>query len=321
MLYTKMKSTGLDVSRFCLGTMTFGGQADAEESKKIFNACLDAGVNFFDTADIYTGGQSETILGGLMEGKRDELVLATKLGGRSGGGRNGSGLSRKHALQSVEGSLKRLKTDYIDVLYLHFPDYVTPAEELIVTMDGLVRSGKIRYWGVSNFPTWQLCRLCHTAKEMNCIGPSVSETVYNLLTRGAEDEFLPFLRAYGIGMTVFNPLAGGLLTGKHKRGKPVEGSRFALEGGYAKRYFNDRNFDAMEILEKTAAEQGMSLLELAIRWLLAKNEVTSLIVGASKAEQAVQNLSFFDNKPLEGVNEGCNEAWGLIKGNYFNYHY
>lgn len=321
MLYTKIKSTGLEVSRFCLGTMTFGGQADQEESARIFKTCLDAGVNFFDTADVYTGGESERILGGLMAGKRSELVLATKLGGRSAGGRNGSGLSRKHAIESVEGSLRRLNTDYIDVLYLHFPDPFTPAEEIAVTMDGLVKSGKIRYWGVSNFPTWQLCRLWHTAKEMHCIGPSVTETVYNLLTRGAEDEFLPFLRAYGMGMTVFNPLAGGLLTGKHQRGNPVPGSRFALEGGYAKRYFNERNFDAMDILKKTAEEQEMSLLELSLRWLIAKNEVSSLIVGASRAEQAAQNLTFFDGKAIEGVDAGCNAAWALIKGNYFNYHY
>lgn len=323
MQFTTIGSTGLKVSRFCLGAMTFGGQADQSTSERILDTCIEGGVNFLDTADIYTGGESERILGELLGTRRQSMVVATKVGGRSLPGVNGGGLGRKHILESVEQSLMRLRTDYIDLYYLHFPDPETPFEDLLLTMDALVRSGKIRYWGVSNFSAWQCCELQRLARELHLSAPSVTESVYNLITRGAENELTPYLEYSGMGLTVFNPLAGGLLTGKHKRGAPEPGTRFALERGYAMRYFNDRNFDAMEVLQAAAGQAGLSLLELAVRWLLSRKAVDSLILGASKAEQAKQNLSFFDKEPLTDriLLAECDKAWALLKGSYFNYHY
>jgi aryl-alcohol dehydrogenase (NADP+) len=328
MQYTILKSTGLKVSRMCLGTMTFGGQADKEESRRIFDFCLDHGVNFVDTADIYTNGQSETFVGEFMKGRRDEIVLATKVGGPSAKGQNGMRLSRKHILESVDMSLSRLRTDYIDIYYMHFPDAFTPYEEIISTMDMLVRSGKIRYYGTSNHAAWQCCSMVHLAREMNCVPPVLTQTVYNLLTRGAEDELIPFMEKYNYGITVFNPLAGGLLTGKHKRGKPVENTRMS-EKGYAMRYFKDSNFDAMDILTKAAEENGMSLLELSYKWLLSQKAVDSIICGVSKFSQITQNMEYFKgsseepkNTPLpESVLAQCDEAWNLLRGKYWNYHY
>ncbi|MDO4622943.1 MAG: aldo/keto reductase [Eubacteriales bacterium] len=321
MEYKVLPGTGLQVSRLCLGTMTFGDQADFEESEKILHACLDAGVNFIDTADIYCKGESEKILGKLLPGHREELVIATKVGGPSGVGKNGSGLSRKHIIASVENSLKRMNTDYTDILYCHFPDRKTPYQEIIATMNQLIREGKIRYYGLSNFSAWQCCQIIMLAREMNMEPPIVGEMVYNLLTRGIEDEFLPFSRAFDFGIAVYNPLAGGLLTGKHLPDKAAAGSRFDREEGYRRRYWNDSNFRAMESLTRVAEETGISLLELSFRWLLNHPEVTSVISGASKAEQIRQNLGFFDGKELPAkAFADCDEAWKQIRGEYFSYH-
>ncbi len=321
MEYTTLKSTGLTVSRLCLGTMTFGDQADQEESGRILDCCLDNGVNFIDTADIYCRGESERILGRLLKGRRDTVVLASKVGGPSCEGKNGSGLSRKHIVESVEKSLERLQTDYLDILYLHFPDRRTPFFEIISTMDQLIRSGKIRYYGVSNFAAWQCCDMIHTAREMNAAPPVVSESVYNLLTRGIEDEMVPFADRYQFGLTVFNPLAGGLLTGKHTREKPAENSRFSREKGYAARYWNDRNFDAIELLTQAAQQSGLSLLALSLRWLRSRSAVDSVICGASNAAQIEENISFFDGAALdEAALAQCDQAWDLLRGRYFNYH-
>lgn len=321
MEYTTLKSTGLTVSRVCLGTMTFGDQADQAESGRILAAALENGINFFDTADIYCRGESERILGALLQGQRDQIVLASKVGGPSCAGKNGAGLSRKHILESVEGSLKRLQTDYLDILYLHFPDRRTPAEEILRTMDGLVRSGKIRYYGISNFAAWQCCELIHMAKAMGLEPPVVSESAYNLLTRGVEDEMIPFVEKYSFGLTVFNPLAGGLLTGKHKREQPAENSRFAREKGYVARYWNDANFDAIDLLTQAALENGLTLLELSLRWLASHKAVDSIICGASRDSQIRQNAACFDGAALsDALLAQCDAAWDLLRGKYFNYH-
>ncbi len=322
MQYLNIKGTGLKVSRFCLGTMMFGGQTDKDESVRIIDYALDNGVNFFDTADTYTGGQSEAIVGEALEGKRENAVIATKVHNPKGPLPNQSGLGRKHIITNVDESLRKLRTDYIDLLYLHHPDSETPIEETIETMTQLVRIGKIRYYGVSNYSAWQCCSFIHKAREMNCIAPVITESVYNLLTRGLEDEMLPFLREYNMGLAVYNPIAAGLLSGKHSRSGPAENSRLATNKGYNGRYWTEGNLDAVEALTDIAEEAGMSLLEFALNWLAGHKEVDSLIVGASKYDHVVQNIGIVSETreiPADLL-ERCDEVWKQIKGSYFNYH-
>lgn len=320
--YTWIKGTGLKVSRFCLGTMTFGGQADEAAGIRMVDLALDNGVNFFDTADTYTGGQSELILGKALEGKRDDAVIATKVTNPKGPKPNQSGQGRKHIIQGVEESLKALRTDYIDVLYLHHPDPHTPFEEVAETMTELVRSGKIRYYGLSNYSAWQCCSFIHKAKEIRGIAPVITESVYNMITRGLDDEMVPFLKEYGMGLAVYNPLAAGLLTGKHSKNGPAEDSRLATNRGYNIRYWKDSNLDAVEKLTGIAEECGMTLLELALQWLLNQSAVDSMIVGASKYEHLVQNLELSkEMKPLSAETlAACDTVWNGIKGDYYSYH-
>ena len=321
MQYRYLSSTGLKVSALCLGTMTFGGQTSEADSLDILACALDQGVNFIDTANIYTQGASEQIIGKALLGKRQNVILATKTGGPTGRLPNQSGLSRRQILQSVEDSLRRLQTDYIDILYYHFPDNQTAQEEYLQAAFDLVRSGKIRYWGVSNFSAWQCCELLYKAKALGGIAPCVSENVYSAINRGIEDELVPFLKTHNMGLTAFNPLAGGLLTGKHSREHYTEGTRFALEKGYAKRYWNDGNFDAVDVLNKLAEENGMTMVELSYKWLLSKDWVTAIICGVSKLSQFQENATYFDSAPMDSaLAEKCGEAWSMIHGSYFNYH-
>lgn len=319
MKYGNIKGTGLNVSEFCLGTMTFGGQTPKNEAIKIIDYAVDNGVNFYDTADIYTGGESEKILGKAISGKRDDLVIATKVCGPTKKIPNGSGLGRKHIIKNTEESLKRLNTDYIDILYMHFPDKSTPMEECIETMTNLVRSGKIRYYGVSNFSAWQCCSLIHKAKEMNAVAPTITETVYNILTRNVETEMVPFLKEYNMGMAVFNPLAGGLLTGKHTKDKAAEDTRFSLEKGYRMRYWHDENLDAVEELRNISKKYGIPMTKLALKWLSDKEAVDSIICGVSKYEHIVQNIEYMDDSDCEEALAKCDELWEKLKGNFFNY--
>ena len=321
MEYKAIAGTGLNVSRMCLGTMMFGGQTSKEDSIEIVHKALDGGINFFDTANIYTKGSCETILGEALEGHRREVVLATKVGGPSWPGPNGRGLGRVHVLASVEESLKRLRTDYIDIFYYHFPDHVTPVEEMIETMDLLVKQGKIRYWGVSNFSAWEICRMIEKARAMGCKAPVITQSVYNLLTRGADEELIPFVKEYKIGLVAYNPLAGGLLTGKHSRGAAAENSRFTLEKGYYNRYFKENNFDAIDVLSGIAKEAGISLLELSERWVLSESAVSAPIIGVSKLSQLLQNIEIVEKGPLDSaLAKKCGAAWDMIKGDYFGYH-
>ncbi|MBQ6603360.1 MAG: aldo/keto reductase [Eubacterium sp.] len=322
MEYTKLKGTGLEVSRFCLGTMTFGEQTSEEEAVKMVDYALDAGVNFFDTADVYTKGASEKILGKALEGKREDAVIATKVTNPHGPKPNQSGQGRKHILTSLEESLRALRTDYIDVYYLHHPEEDVPAEEIIETMTTLVRSGKIRYWGLSNYATWQCCSFIHKAREMHAVPPVVTESVYNLLTRGIDDEMVPFLKEYRMGLTCFNPIAAGLLTGKHTRNKLADNSRLKDNYGYNLRYINDANMDAVEALTGIAAENGMSLLEFSLQWLLNRPVVDSIIVGASKFDHVVQNISLASEKTTlsDAAMDACDKVWDSLRGHFFSYH-
>ena len=248
-------------------------------------------------------------------------MVATKAGGPTFRGPNGAGLGRVNILRSLEESLKRLGTDYVDLYYLHFPDPSVPAEELVETMTGLVRSGKVRYWGVSNFAAWQLCELVCLAKAAGGVAPVVTQSVYNPITRGIEDELLPLLRARNIGLTVFNPLAGGLLTGKHSRDKAAEGSRMANDRGYALRYWNEKNFDAIDALTAAAEDLGVSLVELCFRWHLGNPCVDAVISGVSSLAQFEENAGYFDTAPLPTETlAACDAAWASLKGAWFNYH-
>ena len=322
MEYTYIKGTGLKVSRVCLGTMTFGDQADEAESTRIVHHALDQGVNFFDTADGYTNGESERILGKALEGRRDYAVIATKVTNPRGFLPNQAGQGRKHVYQSLEESLRSLKTDYIDVYYLHYPDPTTPMEEAIETMTGLVRSGKILYYGLSNYNAWQCCAFIHKAREMGAIAPVVSESVYNLISRSLDDEMASFLLEYKMGLTVFNPIAAGLLTGKHKKGAPAPNSRLADNFGYKLRYFSDANLDAVDEITAIAEENDMSLLEFSLQWLLNRPVVDSIILGASKYEHIVQNIALTAEKKTlspEAMAK-CDELWHSIHGRDFSYH-
>ena len=322
MQFQNIRGTGLKVSKFCLGTMMFGGQTSKEESIRIIDYALDHEVNFFDTADTYTGGLSEAIVGEALVAKRDYAVIATKVRNPKGPLPNQMGLGRKHIIQNVDESLKKLRTDYIDIIYLHHPDNDTPIEATIETMTQLVRSGKIRYYGVSNYSAWQCCSFVHKAREMNCIAPVITESVYNMLTRGIEDEMLPFLREYNMGLAVYNPIAAGLLSGKHSKSGPAADSRLATNAGYNRRYWKEGNLDAVEELTAIASEAGMTLLELALNWLISRQEVDSLIVGASKYDHVVQNISIVSEPKQipEDILQRCDEVWDGIKGSYFNYH-
>ena len=292
MEYTNLAGTGLNVSRVCLGTMTFSGQLNEQDSIKVIKYALDNGINFIDTADIYNGGQSEMITGKGIKGCRENVILASKVGGPSGSGPNDKGLSRKHIISSVENSLKRLNTDYLDIYYMHAPDPLTPFEETMEAMTSLVKSGKVRYIGISNFAAWQLMDALWTCDKRNLITPSVTENVYNSITRGIESELVPCIKQNKVGLVIYNPIAGGLLSGKHSKDHPVENSRFSDLGGYYQRYWNDDSFQAMEKLTQIAQSHGMKLLELALRWCISYSYVNSVIIGVSRLEHLNLNLAY-----------------------------
>ena len=321
MEYRAIPSTGLIVSRMCLGTMMFGGQTEKDAAIDIIRAAKDGGINFFDTANIYTGGASEEIVGQALKDCRSEVIIASKVGAGPTDVPNGHGLGRKHMFTSLEASLKRLGTDYLDIYYCHVPDRDTPAEEFIQTMDLFIKQGKIRYWGVSNFSAWHICSTIEKARAMNCAPPVVTQTVYNLLTRGADVELIPFVKSYGIGMVPYNPLAAGLLTGKHTRENAVDNTRFTRDKMYYARYWKDQNFEAVDLLKGVAEEAGISLIELAVRWVLSEPAVTCPIIGVSRKEQLLQNIQLVEKGPLPAdVREKCDAAWDILRGDYFNYH-
>jgi aryl-alcohol dehydrogenase-like predicted oxidoreductase len=321
MEYAYLTGTGIKVSRFCLGTMTFGAQIDEARGIRAVDHALDQGVNFFDTANRYTDGKSEEILGKALDGKRDRVILATKAGNSAGGGINNRGCSRLHILQQVEISLKRLKTDYIDIYYLHLPDPHTPVEETLETLDGLVRSGKVRYLGSSNFAAWQACRLYYEARRANRNYPVVAQMVYNMITRGIEQEFIPFLKAFRLGLVVYNPIAAGLLTDKYAEKKQLQNTRFVNSSMYADRYWNDDNLAAWDAIHAIASDAGISMLALAMRWILTTGHVDSILTGFSSQEQLSENLKTLADGPLSpDIMAACDAVWQKLSGTRFRYN-
>ena len=321
MLYNTLPGTSLKVSAISLGTMMFGGQTDEADSLAVMDHAYSQGVNFWDTANMYNQGESERIVGKGLKGRRDDIILATKVFGQMGEKLNDRGLSRRNIVSAVEASLTRLQTDYIDLYYLHSPDHETRIEESLAAMSDLVRAGKIRYVGISNYAAWQVADILALCDKRGFVAPVVSQNVYNVLTRGVEAELIPCLREHGLGMAVFNPLAGGLLSGKHKPGKPAENTRFANNENYYKRYWSEENFGAVVKLSAVAAEHGMSLVRLAMQWCVGRPCVTSVISGVSGLAQIEQNIAALEGPPLPTeVLAACDAVWRSLAGTRFAYN-
>jgi aryl-alcohol dehydrogenase (NADP+) len=311
MHHTRLGRTGLSVSRLCLGTMTFGLQCDEAASRAILDRAAAGGISFLDTADVYplgggldTVGRTEEILGRWFEGRRHEFVVATKCVGAMSARPWDRGASRKHILDAIDGSLGRLRTDYVDLYQLHHFDPTTPIDESLRALDDVVRAGKARYVGCSNFHAYQVARALGRSEVLGVARFESVQPRYNLLFRQPERELLPLCREEGIGVIPYNPLAGGFLSGKHRRDAgPAAGTRFALgtaAGRYQDRYWHEREFQTVERLRPLAAAAGVSLAGLAVAWTLAEPAITAPIVGASRPEQLDDVLSATE-KPLDAA--------------------
>ena len=290
MEYRHMGSSGLEVSVIGLGANPFGNEVNAEMAQAIVHRALDLGVTYFDTADIYNQGVSEEYLGQALKGRRNEAVLGTKTGGAFGPGPNQHGASRKHIMESFEASLRRLGTDFVDLFWIHHVDEVTPFEETQRALDDLVRSGKTRYIGCSNYAAWQVCEAIWTSRTAHLAPFIAVQPFYNLLYREIEAELVPLCRKYGLGIVPYFPLAGGFLTGTYRRGvAPPAGSRGAGRPTFA-RWTNDRNWDVLEKLVPFARERGHTVAELAIAWLVSRSHVSTIIAGADVPEHIEGNV-------------------------------
>ncbi len=260
-------------------------------------------------------------MGKALKGRRDDIILATKVGHPAPGKRNSQGLSRLAILNAVEASLKRLNTDYIDLYYLHTPDNDTRIEETMAAMDSLVASGKVRYVGISNYAAWQIADILALCERRNYAPPLITQNVYNLITRGVEAELIPFIKAHGLGMAVYNPIAGGLLTGKHHAGQPGADTRFGSNQIYYNRYWSDENFAAVDKLSLIAREAGLSLLELSMKWCLSRPGVATVITGVSKLSQLEQNIASIKGNALdEATLAACDTVWQGLAGTRFAYN-
>lgn len=322
MEYRILPQSGLRVSRLSFGTMTFGSQADQATSTRMVDQCLDAGINFFDTANMYNKGVAEEVLGRALGAKRSRVVLASKVRSKMGEGADESGLSRAAILKAIDASLKRLGTDYLDIYYLHWPDYETPIEVTLAAMDEVVKAGKVRHIGVSNYSAWQFCEILWTAEKIGTASPHISQPMYNLLARSIEEDYLAFCKRFGVAVVCYNPLAGGLLTGKHqKQSGPLAGTRFDNNALYQGRYWHDDTFSAIEELRLIGHESGISLVQLSLQWLLAQPQVDSIILGASSAQQLEENLKACAGEGLnaEALSQ-CDGVWNRLRGITPQYH-
>lgn len=304
MEHVQLGRTGLPVSRLCLGTMTFGLQCDEPTSFAILDAAAEAGITFLDTADMYpvggtleTVGRTEEIVGRWLKGRRDDFVVATKCFGVMGPQPWQRGSSRKHVREAVEASLRRLGLERIDLYQLHGPDPATPIDETLGVLDDLVREGKVAYVGCSNFAAWQVALAVGKADAAGLERFASVQPRYNLLYRRNELELFPLCAQEGVAVIPYNPLAGGLLTGKHRPGPATEGTRFTVGTSgpiYQERYWNDRAFATVEALQAVAQDAGVSLVTLAVAWVLAQPAVTSPIIGASRPEQLTESVAALD---------------------------
>ncbi|MGO9899462.1 MAG: aldo/keto reductase [Solirubrobacteraceae bacterium] len=300
MEYRKLGRSGLRISQLTLGTMTFGGTGqfrnvgatDVAGARRQIEMALEAGVNLIDTADVYSGGRAEEIVGEALGDRRDRVLLATKARFPMGAGANDAGLSRQHLIEACEASLRRLRTDHIDLYQVHEWDGQTPLEETLGALDDLVRSGKVRYVGCSNFAGWQAMKALGIAARTG-LPAFVSQQVYlSLQERSAEYEIVPSAFDQGLGLLIWSPLAGGLLSGKYRRGQaPPPGSRHASEWNEPPVYDENKLYDTVETLVAIAADHGVSAAQVALAWLLGRPAVTSVIVGARTDDQLADNLA------------------------------
>ena len=285
--------SGLRVSVVGLGCNNFGQRTDPDTSRKVIHKAIDLGITLFDTADIYAGrGASEEVLGNVLGDRRKDIVLATKFSKAMSDDGTKQGASRRYIMAAVEASLKRLKTDYIDLYQQHDYDPLTPIDETLRALDDLVQHGKVRYIGNSNFPAWRIAEAELTARQMNVNRFVSCQDEYSLVVRDIEKDLLPAAQQYNLGLLPFFPLASGLLTGKYKRGAaPAADSRFAKMPAIKDRYATPRNEDMVEKLEAFAQARGHSMLELAFSWLAARPQVSSVIAGATRVEQIEANVA------------------------------
>ncbi len=312
MEYRPLGRSGVQVSAIGIGTNRFGSEKmPQEEVNRLLDLAEEAGINHLDTADIYTGGRSEETIGTALKGaRRRKFFIATKVFFPTGDGINERGLSRHHILEAVEASLRRLQTDYIDLYYTHRWDESTPIEETLRALDDLVRSGKVRYLGCSNYAAWQLAHANLLAEVRGWTAFAVIQSEYNLLNREVEREVLPYCRQFGVGFVPYFPLAGGFLTGKYRRGQPAPAGSRGESSAYVQGFMSDAFYNRIERLEGWAQDHGHALNELAIAWLLTQPAVCSVIAGATRLDQVQANLRALDWKLSPGDLE---EIAGLLK--------
>lgn len=317
-----LAGTDLTVSTSVLGTMTFGGQVDAADAARMVALAREAGVNVFDTANNYNGGASEEILGSAIANCRDDVVICTKAGNTvEQDGRTLRGLGRAALRSALDGSLRRLGVDHVDVYYLHRPDPATPFAETLETLGGFVRAGKVRHVAQSNHAAWQVAEMIVTAEHRNLPVPRIAQPQYNLLSRRVESEYAACSEHHGLSNVVYNPLAGGLLTGKHVAGEShAPGTRFTKKT-YQDRYWRPEMFAAVERLRTIADESGLTLVELALRWVRDRPLTGCVLLGASSPEQLVSNLAGMGGPPLDADSAAaCDAVWHDLEGVAPPYH-
>jgi len=294
MQYTTLGATGVEVSTLCFGTMSFGGDADEKMSAKMFHRCREAGINFFDTANVYSQGRAEEILGKLIADCRDELVITSKVCSATGPGGNDRGLSRRHIFAQIDKSLARLGTDRLDVYFCHHYDPLTPLEETLAAMDVLVRQGKVLYVGVSNFAAWQAAKAAGIAEARSLPAPQVLQPMYSLAKRTAEIEILPYAADQGLGVISYSPLGGGLLTGKYGANRKDAAGRLVTNPSYVGRYALERYYEVAERFSDYANDTGVHPATLAVAWVKAHPAVTAPIIGARNTDQLEASLASAD---------------------------
>src|SRR6266516_4722273 len=296
---TRLVSTGLQVSRICLGTMSFGNSEDwmieIEKARPIVKRALDLGVNFFDTANVYSNGRSEEIVGELLKDHRDDVVIATKVRLSTGEGPSKEGLSRYHVMDQVRKSLKRLKTDRIDLYQTHRWDYSTPIEETLVALNDVIRQGTVNYIGTSSMYAWQFAKALFTSDRLGVARFVSMQNHYNLCYREEEREMIPLCRDQGVGLIPWSPFARGILSGRYKRGMKPDSARYRTDKYFAERFFRPEDFDVAERAEEIAKEKGVTTAQIALAWLLHKG-VNARIIGATKVEQVEEAVASLDVK-------------------------
>lgn len=306
--YRRMGRSGLKVSELCLGTLTFGHGVDEKQAKAIVDQALDAGINFFDTANQYNGGQSEIMLGKALQGRRRDAIVATKFEMPVGHRPNDSGMSRYHIMEAIEDSLRRLQMDHVDIYYVHHIDIETEMEEMLRAMDDLVHQGKVRYMGCSNYQAWRIAEALGISERLNLYRFEVYEPQYSLVVRDIEQEILPYCRLKGLGVCVWGPLAGGFLTGKYRPGeRSLPGTRSEDRFGWPSLDFADNADDTLSVLLDVAQQLGRTPAQVALRWVLDQPGVTSAIVGARTPEQLRENVFAtgwkLDSESMERLNK------------------